>query len=95
MDNVGLNPTGRPTRSSAGTRRRKKKRALWEIRVTEDLRLRYAKALADKAGSKAFKEKGTEWDHFRSVWLGYADAILSVNEEIYREQKRNLGSASE
>ncbi|MEU4224317.1 hypothetical protein AB0F17_08490 [Nonomuraea sp. NPDC026600] len=49
--------------------------------MAEDLRQRYAEALADAANSQTFKKPGPAWDGFRNMWLGYADATLAVRDE--------------
>lgn len=49
-------------------------------------RERWAAAMAEAAGSKAFREPGREWDHMRSSWLGHADAAIPVADEEISEQ---------
>lgn len=44
----------------------------------EGLRQYIAEALAKEAGSKAFREDGTAWEHSRSAWLGHADTALKA-----------------
>ncbi|WP_275558560.1 hypothetical protein [Streptomyces sp. 5-6(2022)] len=51
--------------------------------MTTDLRNRIARAMAKAAGSKAFREPGTEWNHLRSVWLGHADAALAAIQDQF------------
>lgn len=48
-----------------------------------DLRTIVARAMAEAAGSKAFREPGREWDHLRSVWYGHADAALGAVQAAY------------
>lgn len=42
------------------------------------LRQHLAEAMAKEAGSKAFRESGTAWDHARSEWLAHADAAVNA-----------------
>lgn len=51
--------------------------------MTDNLRTHTARALAEAAGSKAFREPGREWDHLRSVWLGHADAAIRAMQGRY------------
>jgi len=44
----------------------------------EGLRQHLAEAMAKEAGSKAFREQGTAWEHPRSVWLAHADAAVNA-----------------
>ncbi|MFD9602006.1 hypothetical protein [Streptomyces sp. NPDC059970] len=44
----------------------------------EGLRQYLAEAMAKEAGSKAFMEPGTAWDHARSKWLAHADAAVNA-----------------
>lgn len=44
----------------------------------EGLRQHLAEAMAREAGSKAFREPGTAWEHPRSVWLAHADAAVNA-----------------
>ncbi|WP_331746772.1 hypothetical protein OH809_45440 (plasmid) [Streptomyces sp. NBC_00873] len=44
----------------------------------DELRHHLAKAMAKEAGSKAFMEPGTAWDHARSEWLAHADAAVNA-----------------
>ncbi|MFF8422862.1 hypothetical protein [Streptomyces sp. NPDC015680] len=44
----------------------------------EQLRQHLAEAMAKEAGSKAFMEPGTAWDHARSEWLAHADAAVNA-----------------
>lgn len=44
----------------------------------EGLRQHLAEAMAKEAGSKAFMEPGTAWDHARSEWLAHADAAVNA-----------------
>ncbi|MEU6016901.1 hypothetical protein ABZ826_23485 [Streptomyces sp. NPDC047515] len=54
----------------------------------EGLRQHLAEAMAKEAGSKAFMEPGTAWDHARSEWLAHADAAVNA---LYRwEQEGTL-----
>ena len=45
-------------------------------RPPEGLRQYLAEAMAKEAGSTAFSEPGTAWDHARSAWLAHADAAV-------------------
>ncbi|WP_405824259.1 hypothetical protein OG705_29255 [Streptomyces sp. NBC_00838] len=42
------------------------------------LRQHLAEAMAKEAGSLAFRDTGTEWDHARSQWLARADAAVNA-----------------
>ncbi|WP_327259981.1 hypothetical protein [Streptomyces sp. NBC_01240] len=44
----------------------------------EGLRQHLAEAMAKEAGSKAFMEPGTAWEHARSEWLAHADAAVNA-----------------
>lgn len=44
----------------------------------DGLRQYIAEALAKEAGSTAFREPSTAWDHSRSEWLGHADTALNA-----------------
>ncbi|MEU5660129.1 hypothetical protein ABZ802_31600 [Streptomyces sp. NPDC047737] len=44
----------------------------------EGLRQHLAEAMAQEAGSLAFRKTGTEWEHPRSVWLARADAAVNA-----------------
>ncbi|MEC4016042.1 hypothetical protein [Streptomyces sp. H27-D2] len=45
-----------------------------------EMREQVARAMAKAAGSRAFHEPGTAWDHPRSAWYAHADAALSVRD---------------
>ncbi|MGW6743755.1 hypothetical protein ACWGDX_24055 [Streptomyces sp. NPDC055025] len=57
-----------------------------------DRRLRYAKALAKAAGSKAFDQPGTEWDHARDAWYAHADAVMAVDRAELERMRRSLAA---
>lgn len=42
------------------------------------LRQHLAEAMAKEAGSRAFLEPGTAWEHARSEWLAHADAAVNA-----------------
>ncbi|MEU7156092.1 hypothetical protein AB0A98_06555 [Streptomyces chrestomyceticus] len=44
----------------------------------DDLRDRYAQAMAEAAGSSSFREPGTAWDHMRAAWYRNADAVIAL-----------------
>lgn len=44
----------------------------------EGLREYLAVAMAREAGSRAFRNSGTEWEHARTGWLAHADAAVNA-----------------
>lgn len=47
------------------------------VQPAGQLRQYLAEAMAKEAGSKAFMEPGTAWDHARSQWLAHATAAVN------------------
>jgi hypothetical protein len=48
--------------------------------MTETLLAYVAEALAREAGSKAFRETGTAWQHAQDAWLAHANAAINAVE---------------
>ncbi|MFD7661303.1 hypothetical protein [Streptomyces sp. NPDC059788] len=63
--------------------------------MTDDsLRGQYARAMAEAAGSRCFRETGTEWDHMRSAWYRNADAAMAIADEQTMEALRISDAAT-
>lgn len=56
-----------------------------EEKVTDRLQA-YAETLAGHAGSKAYMTDATEMSHIRSVWEGYAQAIVHTENRLLRQE---------
>ncbi|PBC72300.1 MULTISPECIES: hypothetical protein [unclassified Streptomyces] len=57
--------------------------------MTDDLRQRIASAMAEAAGSRAFRNTDPAWNHMRSIWLAHADAALgSLRPELKQLRTR-------
>ncbi|KOT57070.1 MULTISPECIES: hypothetical protein [Streptomyces] len=63
--------------------------------MTDDsLRDRYARAMAEAAGSRAFHNQGSAWDHVRSAWYGNADAAMAIADDQTVEALRISDAAT-
>ncbi|MFE7118843.1 hypothetical protein ACFU99_25835 [Streptomyces sp. NPDC057654] len=61
----------------------------------DNLRDRYARAMAEAAGSKCFRETGTAWDHMRAAWYRNAEAAMALADEQAAETLRISDAATD
>ncbi|KMS72529.1 hypothetical protein ACZ91_64830, partial [Streptomyces regensis] len=59
------------------------------------LREQLARALAERAGSRAFHASGRVRDHHRAVWYGVADAVLTTPHEGMDRLRQQLAAAEQ
>ncbi|MER7047749.1 hypothetical protein [Streptomyces jumonjinensis] len=59
------------------------------------LREQLARALADNAGSCAFRASGRVWDHERAVWYRVADALLATLSEGMAQLRQQIADAEQ